>query len=86
METWKLIMDGKDSDMKDVLKRKEESTPEAGSFEQYLSSTRNKFVNAVRNQEWNTELRVEAEDMLIAFDQLRERYIEELKRKRKLYY
>lgn len=41
------------------------------TFDQYLGQARNQFVNAINAQEWNTKMRTEAENLLIAFDQMR---------------
>ncbi len=38
-----------------------------------VRNTRNAFVNAVNIQDWNTELRTAAEDILIMYDQMREK-------------
>jgi hypothetical protein len=43
-------------------------------FKTYLMQARNEFVNSVNIQEWNIELRVAAENILIAYDQLRRMY------------
>ena len=49
---------------------------EIKEFLHYLSNARDKFCKAVNKIEpFDKELRVEAEDILIAFDQLKERYI-----------
>lgn len=41
-------------------------------FEKYISEARDRFVRKVNEQEWNTQLRMEAENLLTAFDQMRE--------------
>lgn len=46
---------------------------EAKDFIQYLSEARDQFVQAINKQQWNTELRTEAENILIAYDQMREK-------------
>lgn len=51
----------------------ETSIPEE-SFENYLTNARDAFVKEVVNSDWNINLRVSAEDFLICFDQLRERF------------
>ena len=43
------------------------------TFADYMGNARNKFVNAIQQQKWNTELRTSAEDILIAYDQMRKR-------------
>lgn len=45
-----------------------------GTFKEYLSNTRDEFVKEINAQEWNIKLRTTAEDLLIAFDQLRDKY------------
>lgn len=46
---------------------------ELEDFKQYLSEARDRFCKKINEQNWNTELRTEAENILIAFDQMRER-------------
>lgn len=43
------------------------------SFEEYMTNSRNAFIKEVGEQEWNTKLRTTAEDIIICFDQMRER-------------
>jgi len=43
------------------------------TFEEYLGNARSEFIEAVDAQEWNNLLRTEAENILIAYDQMRER-------------
>lgn len=43
------------------------------TFEDYMRNTRDRFVIEVREQEWNVKLRVTAEDLLICFDQMRDK-------------
>ncbi len=45
------------------------------SFEDYMRNSRNEFVMEINRQEWNTKLRTTAEDLLICFDQMRERLL-----------
>jgi len=52
------------------------------TFADYMGNARNKFVNDIQQQKWNTELRTSAEDILIAYDQMRKR-IEECEGKEK---
>lgn len=42
-------------------------------FKQYIKEARYHFVSAVNKTEWNTELRTECENLLIAYDQMAER-------------
>ena len=46
---------------------------QAQTFLEYISAAREQFVTAINNQEWNTQMRVEAENLLIAYDQMREK-------------
>lgn len=46
-----------------------------GTFEDFMSNSRDAFVKEINEQEWNTKLRTTAEDILICFDQMRERII-----------
>lgn len=46
---------------------------DAEEFAQYTMEARNSFVASIEEQEWNTKLRTAAEDLLICFDQMRER-------------
>lgn len=39
-------------------------------FLKYLKSAKDDFVNAINRRQWNSELRGEAENFVIAFDQL----------------
>jgi len=45
-----------------------------GGFSQYLSEARVVFVKEINEQQWDTRLRTSAETMLIAYDQLMDRY------------
>ncbi len=47
---------------------------EKGEFLKFLSHARDKFCIEIMQEPWNTRLRTQAEDFLIAFDQVRERY------------
>jgi hypothetical protein len=58
------------------------STIPTETFADYMGNARNKFVNDIQQQKWNTELRTSAEDILIAYDQMRKR-IEECEGKEK---
>lgn len=42
------------------------------SFLDYIQKARSKFVEAINRQEWDNELRMEAENILLAYDQMRE--------------
>lgn len=44
-------------------------------FKRYMVNARNKFVEDITRQKWNTEMRTSAEDFIICFDQMRERLI-----------
>jgi hypothetical protein len=46
---------------------------EEETFEDYMSNAREKFVIDIHNQKWNNAMRTAAEDLLICFDQMRER-------------
>lgn len=54
-------------------KQPEAKPKDADEFDNYIGEARDQFVVAVENQEWDVKLRTEAEDLLIAFDQMRER-------------
>lgn len=41
-------------------------------FEQYLHDTRNEFVTAVNKLQWNTGFRTKCENLLIAYDQMKQ--------------
>lgn len=41
------------------------------TFDEYLGEARDRFVRKIREQDWNTPLRTEAENILIAYDQAR---------------
>lgn len=43
------------------------------TFEDYIRNTRAEFIDKVAEQEWNTELRTAAENILLCFDQMRKR-------------
>ena len=43
-------------------------------FLDYTTTARDEFVSYINSLEWNTELRTKVEDLLIAYDQLKERY------------
>lgn len=47
--------------------------PELEGFLKAVSSQRDEFVNAVNAQNWNTQLRMAAESILIFYDQLKDR-------------
>lgn len=47
---------------------------EKTEFGEYLSSARDRFCKKINEQDWNTELRMEAENFVIAFDQLKDRW------------
>ncbi|MFA7290360.1 MAG: hypothetical protein WC055_15910 [Melioribacteraceae bacterium] len=47
---------------------------EEGTFWDYLSEARSEFVIDINKQLWSTELRMAAENILIAYDQVVERY------------
>lgn len=49
---------------------------EEGSFESYLINSKAEFVKKVNDQKWNPELRVVAEDFIIAFDQLKDKFLQ----------
>lgn len=42
-------------------------------FKQYLTQARDNFVRAVNEQKWDSALRLEAENLLVAFDQMRDK-------------
>jgi hypothetical protein len=42
-------------------------------FIDYILEARDQFVRAINEQQWDTALRTEAENILIAYDQMRER-------------
>jgi hypothetical protein len=42
------------------------------TFDEYLGEARERFVRKIQEQEWNTPLRTEAENILIAYDQARQ--------------
>lgn len=44
------------------------------TFEDYLIEARNEFCAKINEQDWNTELRMVAENFLITYDQTVERY------------
>lgn len=44
-------------------------------FIEYMTNARNEFTNEINVQRWNGELRTAAEDLLICFDQMRERLL-----------
>lgn len=44
-----------------------------GTFEDYMMSAREKFLVDIHNQKWDNKMRTAAEDLLICFDQMRER-------------
>jgi hypothetical protein len=46
-------------------------------FEKFISEARDQFVRKVNEQEWDTQLRMEAENLLVAYDQMRERLREQ---------
>ena len=50
------------------------------TFEEYLVEARNEFCAKVDEQDWNTELRMAGENLLIAYDQTVHRY-EQVNRK-----
>lgn len=52
---------------------KQEGQPDADNFMMYVMATRDSFVKAIDEQKWDTLLRTKAEDLLICFDQMRER-------------
>ncbi len=54
--------------MKDTIDNVDEADK---TFEDYLREARDEFVVAVNRQDWNTELRVTAENLLNAYDQCR---------------
>jgi hypothetical protein len=43
-------------------------------FDAYCTEARDAFCNAINGQKWNSGLRTEAENILICFDQLRDRW------------
>ena len=45
------------------------------TFEDYMRNARNEFVEEINKQDWNTELRVAAENILIAYDQMRDKIL-----------
>lgn len=53
------------------MKEKEAKT--AQDFDLYIVEARNRFVDKINQQEWRTELRTEAENLLVAYDQMREK-------------
>lgn len=55
------------------IKKKKESLGTEGTFEDYIKFARNKFVKYINAQEWDNKFRTESEDILIAFDQMREK-------------
>ena len=42
-------------------------------FDNYVVLARDEFVKEVNKQDWNTQLRMTAENLLIAYDQMRQR-------------
>ena len=44
-------------------------------FDNYIVLARDEFVKEVNKQDWNTKLRMTAENLLIAYDQMRQRLI-----------
>lgn len=53
----------------------ESSTSIEEDFKEYMIEARDLFVMEINEQEWNTKLRTSAEDLLICFDQMRERLL-----------
>lgn len=45
------------------------------SFEDYMRDTRNKFVQKILAHKWNIDLRITAEDILIAYDQMMDKIL-----------
>lgn len=43
---------------------------EEGTFLDYLSEARDEFVRKVNEQQWDTELRMASENILIAYDKV----------------
>lgn len=41
-------------------------------FEQYIHDTRNEFVEEVNQLQWNTGFRTKCENLLIAYDQMKQ--------------
>jgi hypothetical protein len=45
------------------------------TFEDYMRNARNEFVESIISREWNTEMRTAADDILIAYDQMKEKIL-----------
>lgn len=45
-------------------------------FEKFIKDSRDQFCKDIDAQEWNTDLRCTAENLLVAYDQLFEKYKE----------
>lgn len=48
-------------------------------FMGYITEARDEFVLTIQQQEWNTEMRTAAEDILIAYDQMKQRLLTQQK-------
>lgn len=42
-------------------------------FQAFVTQERRNFVNAVNSQKWDTEMRTASENLLIAFDQIKDK-------------
>lgn len=69
-ENWSKIKD-KDEWLNEV--RGEENKSEVEEFLNCVNKTRDKFVITIDRQDWNTQMRTAAEDLLIIYDQMKER-------------
>jgi len=56
-----------------ILLEKANNYKSLKEFQAFVTQERRNFVNAVNSQKWDTEMRTASENLLIAFDQMKEK-------------